>query len=107
LTPTAPLAAAIFLMTVGLIIARPKRLTEAFSRRYSAPVPWFLAGLVPLGAAVGDVAGHWDVLFFFLGPDRIGRQWAERSGLFRKAGRRIRSSVCRKAAAASWFFLAF
>ena len=80
MTPTAPLAAAIFLMTVGLIIARPKRLTEASAALLGA-CAMVLAGLVPLGAAVGDVAGHWDVLFFFLGLTGSAAV-AERSGLF-------------------------
>jgi hypothetical protein len=66
LTPAAPLAAAIFLMTVGLIIARPKRLTEASAALLGA-CAMVLAGLVPLGAAAADLAGHWNVLSFFLG----------------------------------------
>ena len=80
LTASAPLAAAIFLMTIGLVIARPWRLTEAYAALLGA-VAMVLAGLVSPGSAVSDVAGHWNVLLFFVGLTGAAAV-AERSGLF-------------------------
>ena len=66
LTSAAPLAAAIFLVTIGLVIVRPWRLIEASAALLGAGA-MVLAGLVSPSAAVSDVAGHWNVLLFFLG----------------------------------------
>jgi len=79
-TPAAPLAAVIFLVTIGLVIARPWRLTEAYAALLGA-VAMVLAGLVSPGSAVSDVAGHWNVLLFFVGLTGAAAV-AERSGLF-------------------------
>jgi arsenical pump membrane protein len=80
LTTTAPLAVVIFLVTIGLVIVRPRRLTEAMAALLGAGA-MVVAGLVPPGAAVGDVAGHWNVLLFFVGLTGSAAV-AERSGLF-------------------------
>jgi arsenical pump membrane protein len=79
-TADAPIAAAIFVVTIGLVIVRPRRLTEATAALVGAGVmaAW---GFVPLGGAVGNVAGHWNVLLFFLGLTGTAAV-AERSGLF-------------------------
>ena len=80
LTPPAPLAAAVFLATIGLVIARPWRLTEASAALLGAAA-MVLAGLVSPSGAVSDVAGHWNVLLFFVGLTGAAAV-AERSGLF-------------------------
>lgn len=80
LTPTAPLALAIFLATVALVIAKPWRLTEAIAALLGA-VAMVVAGLVSPGAAASDVGGHWNVLLFFVGLTGAAAV-AERSGLF-------------------------
>jgi arsenical pump membrane protein len=80
LTPTAPLAVAIFLATIVLVIVRPWRLTEAYSALLGAGA-MVIAGLVSPGAAASDVAGHWNVLLFFVGLTGAAAV-AERSGLF-------------------------
>ncbi|HEY5487462.1 MAG TPA: hypothetical protein VIK06_07435 [Candidatus Limnocylindrales bacterium] len=80
LTPTAPLAAAIFLATVALVIAKPWRLTEAIAALFGAGA-MVVAGLVSPGAAASDVGGHWNVMLFFLGLTGAAAV-AERSGLF-------------------------
>ena len=67
-------------MTVVLIIARPKRLTEAMAALLGA-CAMVVAGLVSPGGAAGDVAGHWNVLLFFVGLTGSAAV-AERSGLF-------------------------
>jgi arsenical pump membrane protein len=80
LTPAAPLAAVIFLATIGLVIARPWRLTEAYAALLGAGA-MVVAGLVSPGSATSDVAGHWNVLLFFVGLTGAAAV-AERSGLF-------------------------
>lgn len=80
LTPAAPLAAVIFLVTIGLVIARPRGLTEAWAALLGAGV-MVLAGLVSPSAAAVNVAGHWNVLLFFVGLTGASAV-AERSGLF-------------------------
>ena len=80
LTSAAPLAAAIFLVTIGLVIVRPWRLIEASAALLGAGA-MVLAGLVSPSAAVSDVAGHWNVLLFFLGLTGAAAV-AQRSGLF-------------------------
>jgi arsenical pump membrane protein len=80
LAPTAPLAAAIFLATIALVIIRPRRLTEASAALLGAGT-MVLAGLVSPYGAVGDIAGHWNVLLFFVGLTGAAAV-AERSGLF-------------------------
>ncbi|MGD0020233.1 MAG: SLC13 family permease [Candidatus Limnocylindrales bacterium] len=80
MTTTAPLAAVIFLVTIGLVIVRPRRLTEAMAALLGAGA-MVAAGLVPPGAAVGDVVGHWNILLFFVGLTGSAAV-AERSGLF-------------------------
>ena len=80
LTPTAPLAVAIFLATIALVIVRPWRLTEAYSALLGAGA-MVIAGLVSPGAAASDVVGHWNVLLFFVGLTGAAAV-AERSGLF-------------------------
>jgi arsenical pump membrane protein len=79
-TPAAPLAAAIFLATIGLVIARPWRLTEATAALLGASA-MVLMGLVSPSGAASDVAGHWNVLLFFVGLTGAAAV-AERSGLF-------------------------
>lgn len=76
----APLAAALFVVTIGLVIARPKRLTEASAALLGASA-MVLLGLVSPSAAVADVVGHWNVLLFFVGLTGAAAV-AERSGLF-------------------------
>jgi len=73
-------AAAIFLATIALVIARPWRLTEASAALLGAGV-MILAGLVSPSGAASDVAGHWNVLLFFVGLTGAAAV-AERSGLF-------------------------
>jgi arsenical pump membrane protein len=80
LTPSAPLAAVVFVLTIGLVIARPWRLTEAYAALLGAG-GMVLVGLVSPGGAVSDVAGHWNVLLFFVGLTGAAAV-AERSGLF-------------------------
>jgi arsenical pump membrane protein len=80
LTSAAPLAAVIFVVTIGLVIARPKRLTEAAAALIGAGA-MVLAGLVSPSGVVSDVAGHWNVLLFFVGLTGAAAV-AERSGLF-------------------------
>jgi arsenical pump membrane protein len=77
---SALLAAAIFLVAIGLVIARPWRLTEATAALIGAGA-MVLVGLVPPGGAVSDVAGHWNVLLFFVGLTGAAAV-AQRSGLF-------------------------
>lgn len=79
LGPSAPLAVAVFLTTVGLVIARPRRLSEASAASLGALVMIGL-GLVAPGTAVAEVAGQWNVLAFFLGLTGVAAV-AERSGL--------------------------
>jgi arsenical pump membrane protein len=74
------MAGVIFLVTIGLVIVRPKGLTEAMAALLGAAA-MVVAGLVSAGAAVGDVAGHWNVLLFFVGLTGSAAV-AERSGLF-------------------------
>ena len=57
LTSAAPLAIVIFLVTIGLVIARPRRLTEARAALIGAAV-MVLAGLVAPVDASKNVAGH-------------------------------------------------
>lgn len=80
LTPTAPLALAIFLATVALVIAKPWRLTEAAAALLGAAA-MVVVGLVSPAGATADVDGHWNVLLFFLGLTGAAAV-AERSGLF-------------------------
>ena len=80
LTPAAPLAAVVFIVTIGLVIARPWRLTEAYAALLGAGAI-VLTGLVSPSTAVSDVAGHWNVLLFFVGLTGAAAV-AERSGLF-------------------------
>jgi arsenical pump membrane protein len=78
--PAAPLATIVFLATIGMVITRPRGLTEARAALIGAAV-MLLAGLVPFGDAVSNVAGHWNVLLFFVGLTGAAAI-AERSGLF-------------------------
>ena len=80
LTSAAPLAIAIFLVTIGLVIVRPRGLTEARAALIGAAV-MVLAGLVAPSDAATNVAGHWNVLLFFVGLTGAAAV-AERSGLF-------------------------
>ncbi len=80
LTSAAPLAAVIFLATIGLVVARPRGLTEASAALLGAGA-MALAGLVSASAAATNVAGHWNVLLFFVGLTGAAAV-AERSGLF-------------------------
>ena len=80
LTSAAPLAIVIFLVTIGLVIARPRGLTEARAALIGAAV-MVLAGLVAPVDAAKNVAGHWNVLLFFVGLTGAAAV-AERSGLF-------------------------
>ena len=80
LTSAAPLAAAIFLVTIGLVIARPWRVTEAAAAVLGAGA-MVLAGIVSPADAAANVAGHWNVLLFFLGLTGTAAV-AERSGAF-------------------------
>jgi arsenical pump membrane protein len=80
LIPAAALAATIFLVTIVLVIARPWRLSEASAAALGA-VGMVLTGLVSPSGAVSDVAGHWNVLLFFVGLTGAAAV-AERSGLF-------------------------
>lgn len=80
LTSAAPLATVIFLVTIGLVIARPRGLTEARAALLGAGV-MVVAGLVPPDAAASNVVGHWNVLLFFVGLTGAAAV-AERSGLF-------------------------
>src|SRR5664280_114437 len=80
LTPTAPLALAMFLATVALVIAKPWRLTEAAAALLGDGA-MVLTGLVSPAGAAGDVDGHWNVLLFFVGLTGAAAV-AERSGLF-------------------------
>jgi arsenical pump membrane protein len=70
----------LFLVTIVLVIARPWRLTEAAAAALGAG-GMVLAGLVSPSGAVSDVAGHWNVLLFFVGLTGAAAV-AERSGLF-------------------------
>ena len=80
LTSAAPLAIVIFLVTIGLVIARPRGLTEARAALIGAAV-MVLVGLVAPVDAAKNVAGHWNVLLFFVGLTGAAAV-AERSGLF-------------------------
>ena len=80
LTSAAPLAAVIFVVTIGLVIARPKRMTEATAALLGAAA-MVLGGLVSPSGAASDVAGHWNVLLFFVGLTGAAAV-SERSGLF-------------------------
>jgi Na+/H+ antiporter NhaD/arsenite permease-like protein len=53
-------------VTIGLVIARPRGLTEATAALVGAGV-MVLAGLVSPGDAATNVGGHWNVLLFFVG----------------------------------------
>ena len=91
LAPAAPLATAIFLTTIALVITRPRRLTEARAALLGAGV-MVLVGLVAPGDAAANVAGHWNVLLFFVGLTGAAAV-AERSGLFEAlAGTSVRLS---------------
>lgn len=76
----APLAAVIFLATIAVVITRPRGVTEARAALIGALV-MVLVGLVPLSDAAANVAGHWNVLLFFVGITGAAAV-AERSGLF-------------------------
>jgi arsenical pump membrane protein len=92
LTSSAPLAAVIFIVTIGLVIARPWRLIEASAAALGAGA-MVLTGLVSPGDAAADVAGHWNVLLFFVGLTGAAAV-AERSGLFEAlAGTSARASA--------------
>jgi arsenical pump membrane protein len=92
LTSAAPLAAIIFVVTIGLVIARPKRMTEAMAALLGAAA-MVVAGLVSPSGAASDVAGHWNVLLFFVGLTGAAAV-AERSGLFEAlAGTSARTSA--------------
>jgi arsenical pump membrane protein len=80
LTISAAVAACIFLATIALVITRPWRLTEAAAALLGAGA-MVVAGLVAPMAAASDVAGHWNVLLFFVGLTGAAAV-AERSGLF-------------------------
>ena len=80
LTASAPLATVIFLVTIALVITRPRGLTEARAALLGAVV-MVLAGLLPFGDAASNVGGHWNVLLFFVGLTGAAAI-AERSGLF-------------------------
>lgn len=80
LTSAAPVAALIFLVTIGLVIARPRGLTEATAALLGASV-MVLAGFVSPGAAATNIAANWNVLLFFVGLTGAAAV-AERSGLF-------------------------
>jgi arsenical pump membrane protein len=67
-------------VTIGLVIARPRGLTEARAALLGAAV-MVLAGLVPFRDAASNVVGHWNVLLFFVGLTGAAAV-AERSGLF-------------------------
>jgi arsenical pump membrane protein len=67
-------------VTIALVIARPRGLTEARAALVGALV-MVLAGLVSPAAAATNVAGHWNVLLFFVGLTGAAAV-AERSGLF-------------------------
>ena len=74
------MAIVIFLVTIGLVIARPRGLTEARAALIGAAV-MVLAGLVAPADAATNVAGHWNVLLFFVGLTGAAAV-AERSGVF-------------------------
>ncbi len=82
LSPSAPLAAAVFLAAVALVIARPRGLTEASAALLGA-IAMVILGLVPLAAVPSIVASQWNVLTFFFGLTGIAAV-AERSGLFER-----------------------
>lgn len=67
-------------MTIGLVIARPRGLTEARAAVLGAGV-MVVAGLVSPGVAASNIVGHWNVLLFFVGLTGAAAV-AERSGLF-------------------------
>ena len=76
----APLAIAVFLVTIGAVIARPRGLTESLAALIGAVV-MVATGLLPPSEAVSNVAGHWNVLLFFLGLTGTAAV-AERGGIF-------------------------
>ena len=93
LIPAAALAATIFLVTIVLVIARPWRLSEASAAALGA-VGMVLTGLVSPSGAVSDVAGHWNVLLFFVGLTGAAAV-AERSGLIAEVGAWVLGRGCR------------
>lgn len=76
----APIAVAIFLVTIGLVIVRPGRLTEATAALLGA-FAMVLVGFVAPREAADNVAGHWNVLLFFVGLTGTASV-AERNNLF-------------------------
>ena len=80
LAPSAPLAAAVFAVTIAVVIARPRRITEAAAALAGAAA-MVVVGLVPPAEAVANVVDHWNILLFFLGLTGTAAV-AERSGLF-------------------------
>jgi arsenical pump membrane protein len=70
----------IFLATIGLVIARPRGISEAAAALVGAGA-MVIAGLVRPDEAGANVAGHWNVLLFFVGLTGTAAV-AERSGLF-------------------------
>lgn len=74
------LAVAIFLITLALIMVRPRGVSEA-TAALAGGIAMLVVGAVSPGQAVGVLARNWDVFLFFLGLLAIAAL-VERSGFF-------------------------
>ena len=81
------IGALIFLITIGLIMVRPRRITEAIAAAGGALL-MLLGGYVGLGEAITILRGQWNVYGFFLGLMMISAL-ADEAGVFEVMTNRI------------------
>ena len=81
------IGALIFLITIGLIMVRPRRVTEAIAAAAGALL-MLLGGYVGLGEAITILRGQWNVYGFFLGLMMISAL-ADEAGVFEVMTNRI------------------
>lgn len=81
------IGALIFLITIGLIMVRPRRITEAIAAAGGALL-MLLGGYVGLGEAITILRSQWNVYGFFLGLMMISAL-ADEAGVFEVMTNRI------------------
>ncbi len=74
------LALAIFIATLVTVLTRPRGINEGLVAVVGAAL-MVATGLVPLGAALGLLAGNWNIFLFFLGMLTV-TALAEQAGIF-------------------------
>jgi arsenical pump membrane protein len=85
----------IFILTLGVIMVRPYRISEALAAAVGATL-MLLGGYLPIGEAIRVLAGQWNIYGFFLGLMAISAI-ADQAGIFdimaARTGRLARGSA--------------